>query len=289
MTVYDALAALAAGNPDQARKALDDPAPRHPLLRGALATYLEGDASESVYHQPAAFEAFIDGGGNIPLYDAVSGALAEQYRAHGVTSLVDVGCGNGRALIPALAATPIPAVTLVEPSQALLDTAVARLGDQQVTPVPSTADVFANGLHEDARFDLAESTFALHTMPHEDRSAVLAALRPHVDRFVVVEFDVLDQSPEDRRTLLADTYERGIAEYDSDRDLVAQGFLMPVLTGQLAPGAVRSTWEQPMRAWVEQFTACGYQGVRAEILIDYWAAPSFLLSARGGQAQQEAQ
>ena len=44
---------------------------------------------------------------------------------------------------------------------------------------------------------------------------------------------------------LAETYERGLAEYDTDRDLVAQGFLMPVLTGQLMPGAVRSTWEQP--------------------------------------------
>ncbi|ONI79629.1 hypothetical protein ALI144C_22895 [Actinosynnema sp. ALI-1.44] len=277
MTVYDALAALAAGNPEQARQLLDHPAPRHPLLRAALAKYLDGDASKSVYDQPAAFEAFIDGGGNVPLYQAVSAALADQYRTHGVKSLVDIGCGSGKALVPALAETPVPAVTLVEPSQALLDKALARLGDQQVTVAATTGAAFVAGL--DARFDLGESTFALHTMPHEDRSDFLAALRPHVGRFVVIEFDVAEECPEDRRRTLADTFERGIAEYGDDRDLVAQGFLMPVLTGQLEPGAKRNTYEQPMRTWVEQFTACGYQDVRAETLIDYWAAPSFVLTA----------
>lgn len=283
MTVYDALAALAAGNPDQAREALTLPAPRHPLLRAALATYLGGDASKSVYHQPAAFEAFIDGGGNIPLYRAVSAALAAQYRRHGVKSLVDIGCGNGRALVPALAETPVSAVTLVEPSQALLDAAVSRLGDQQVTIVPATGGAFAAGLDSDAHFDLAESTFALHTMTHEDRSAFLTALRPHVGRFVAVEFDVADEGPAERRRTLADTYEAGLAEYTGDRDLVAQGFLMPVLVGQLVPDAVRSTFEQPMRAWVDQFAACGYEDVRAEVLFGYWAAPSFVLTARGGR------
>ena len=281
MTVYDALAALAAGNPDQAKEALAHPAPRHPLLRAALAAYLDGDASKSVYHQPAAFEAFIDGGGNIPLYQAVSAPLADQYRLHGVQSLVDIGCGNGRALVPALAQAPVPAVTLVEPSPALLDTAVARLGDQQVTLAPMTGAAFVAGLDTD--FDLGESTFALHTMTHEARSAFLTALRPHVGQFVVVEFDVADEDPGERRRTLADTFEAGLAEYDSDRDLVAQGFLMPVLVGQLVPGAVRSTFEQPMRAWVEQFTACGYRDVHAESLVGYWAAPSFVLTARGGQ------
>nr|WP_225953256.1 class I SAM-dependent methyltransferase [Kibdelosporangium phytohabitans] len=208
--------------------------------------------------------------------------MANQYRVHGVKSLVDIGCGNGRALVPALAETPVPAVTLVEPSQALLDTAAGRLGDQRVTLAPMTGDAFVAGIG-DAHFDLGESTFALHTMSHEDRSAFLSALRPHVGRFVAIEFDVAEESPADRRRTLADTFERGLAEYDTDRDLVAQGFLMPVLTGQLEPGAKRNTYEQPMPAWVEQFSACGYHDVRAEVLIDYWAAPSFVLTARGAR------
>ena len=57
---------------------------------------------------------------------------------------------------------------------------------------------------------------------------------------------------------------------------------MPVLTGQLMPGAVRSTWEQPAAAWVEQFSACGYQDVTAVPLYDYWSSPAFLLTAQAG-------
>jgi hypothetical protein len=279
MIVSDALAALAAGNPGQARDVLKQPTPDRPLLAAALAQYLDGDASDSVYDQPAAFTAFIRGGGNVPLYEVVSAALAEQYRLHKPESIVDIGCGDGMALVPALATDPgfKPSVTLVEPSAALLEKAAARLGN---TPrlVPATARAFVDGLDE--RFGLAQSTFALHTMPHDERSAVLSALRPHVGRIAVVEFDVHDRAPDARLDFLAGTYERGLSEYDSDRELVAQGFLMPVLTGQLMPGAVRSTWEQPASAWVEQFTACGYQEVVAVPLYDYWSSPAFLLTAR---------
>ncbi|MET0234097.1 MAG: class I SAM-dependent methyltransferase [Kibdelosporangium sp.] len=279
MIVSDALRALVAGDSGRARDVLAEGVPDRPLLAAALAKYLGGDASESVYVQPAAFEAFILGGGNVPLYEAVSAALAQQYRSHEPASLVDIGCGNGMAIVPALASVPdfTPAVTLVEPSQALLETAAARLAEFPLRLAPGTARAFVDGL--EGRFGLAESTFALHTMPHEERSAVLTALRPHVDRVVIAEFDVHDHGPDERVEFLADTYERGLAEYESDRDLVAQGFLMPVLAGQLLPGAVRSTWEQPAQAWVEQFESCGYRDVTAIPLCDYWSSPVFLLTA----------
>jgi hypothetical protein len=280
MIVSDALAALAAGNPDQARDVLTQPAPDHRLLAAALAQYLEGDAAESVYDQPAAFTAFIRGGGNVALYEVVSAALAEQYRLHKPTSIVDIGCGDGMALVPALALDPDfqPSVTLVEPSAALLEKAAARL-DTTPRLVLTTARAFVDSLSE--RFGLAQSTFALHTMPHDERSAVLSALRPHVDRIAVVEFDFADHTPGAHLDFLASAYERGLSEYDSDRELVAQGFLMPVLTGQLMPGADRSTWEQPSSAWVEQFAACGYQDVTVVPLYDYWSSPAFLLTASG--------
>jgi len=60
---------------------------------------------------------------------------------------------------------------------------------------------------------------------------------------------------------LADRYERGLGEYGAARGLVAQGLLMPVLTGQLSPGAVRVTWEQPAQAWRRQLEHCGYHEV----------------------------
>jgi SAM-dependent methyltransferase len=250
------------------------------LLNDALSTYLTGAGDGRVYDQPAAFTAFIRGGGNVGLYDAVSRALAARYRRLGVGSLVDIGCGDGRAVLPALAATRVPAVTLVEPSQALLDAArTAAPADIEVTAFAGDAAAFVAGL--DGRFDLAESTFAIHTLPHEDRSDVLSALRGHVSHLALAEFDVPGHPADGDAHLefLADTYEQGLAEYDTSRDLVAQGFLMPVLTGQLAPGARRSTWEQPATAWVEQIRACGYRNVAVEPLFDYWSSPAFLLTA----------
>ena len=267
--------ALTSGDVEQARAELAT-GTTLPLLNDALSTYLDGDGDGRVYDQPTAFTEFIRGGGNVGLYGAVSRALAERYL--GVRSFVDIGCGDGRAVLPALAATPVPAVTLVEPSQALLDAALAA-APAGVTAFNGDAAAFVAGL--DRRFDLAESTFALHTLPHEDRSDVLSALRGHVGHLALAEFDVPDHpaGTDEHLEFLAGTYEQGLAEYDSSRDLVAQGFLMPVLTGQLAPGARRSTWEQPATAWAEQVRACGYRNVSLEPLFDYWSSPAFLLTA----------
>lgn len=268
-----ALAALTRGDHDAALAALEQV--DRPLLNAALRTHLADGTDGRVYDQPAAFTAFIRGGGNVGLYDAVSTALAERYDRLGVTSLVDIGCGDGRALVPALrAATTAPAVTLVEPSRALLDAALADLPTGTIAHA-TDASTFAKALT--SRFDLVESTFALHALPHEERSSVLTALRGHVSHLVIAEFD--HQVHDDRLTFLADTYEQGLAEYDTDRDLVAQGFLMPVLTGQLTPGARRSTWEQPASAWAEQVEACGFRNVVVAPLYDYWSSPAFLLTA----------
>lgn len=272
-----ALRALTNGDLAAARDELADGSAR-PLLNAALRTYLASDGDGRVYDQPAAFTAFIRGGGNVGLYEAVSRALAARYAE--VESLLDIGCGDGKALVPALRGHH-PAVTLVEPSRALLDAAVAALDGFAVTAHNTDAATFAESVED--RFDLAESTFALHALPHEDRTAVLTALCGHVSRLVIAEFDVPDHpaGSAEHLTFLADTYEQGLAEYDEDRDLVAQGFLMPVLTGQLAPDARRSTWEQPATAWAAQLTTCGYTEVMIEPLYDYWSSPAFLLTARG--------
>jgi Methyltransferase domain len=287
--VVDVLAALVDGDTDRARS-LAAAVPGSPLA-AALAEHLSGGRVESsVYTAPAAFEAFVRGGGNVGLYRAVSAALAGLYDARTPARLVDLGCGDGLALLPALAvAAHRPAtLTLVEPSAALLATAVRHLDDTDaagsVRTWPDTAQSFVAGLAAGESFDLVESTFALHTIPHEQRTDLLAAVRPHVDTLVVVEFDVPEATGRDRLRFLAETYERGLAEYDTetdtDADLVAQGFLMPVLVGQLAPGTPRATWEQPASAWSAQVERAGFTDTTITPLYDYWSSPAFLLTAR---------
>ncbi|RKT55098.1 class I SAM-dependent methyltransferase [Saccharothrix australiensis] len=277
MTITSALAALTAGEPDRARdlaSAVDSP------LGRALGRYLAGDADGTVYDRPAAFRAFIGGGGNVGLYEAVGSALADLHERVRPASLLDVGCGDGRALRPSLARHRPARLTLVEPSAALLAEAVRHLPGDIATDARNTrVEPFAGSC---GWFDAAQSTFALHTLPHGTRDEVLAALAPRVGVLAVVEFDVPDLPPAERLRFLAETYERGLAEYDDDRDLVAQGFLMPVLTGQLLPGAVRSTWEQPADRWAEQVARAGFTDVRVTPLHDYWSSPAFLLTAAGG-------
>lgn len=279
--IDEALRALADGDIGAAREALRGGTTP---LAAALAEHLAATRDGSVYDQPAAFEAFIDGGGNVGLYRAVVEALGRVYADAGPSTLLDIGCGDGRALRPALGSEHAPAsVTLVEPSTALLNAAVRALDAYDVDARHTRVELFAAGLPADAVFDVAQSTFALHTLPHEVRDTVLADLVGHVGVLAVVEFDVPDlphASPEHRR-FLAEAYDRGLAEYDADRDLVAQGFLMPVLTGQLVPGATRATWEQPASRWAEQVERAGFTDVRVTRLHDYWWSPAFLLTASG--------
>jgi SAM-dependent methyltransferase len=280
MTIVEALAALTEGQPDRARALASADDSR---LGRALSTYLGTNADGTVYDHPAAFQAFINGGGNVGFYAAVSAALAGVYDQERPSSLLDVGCGDGRALLPALAAGDRPdRLTLVEPSRALLDAAVRRL---HIDHDAIQLDVHNAGVEQfiagAGRFDVAQSTFALHALTPDVRDEVLAALARRVRLLVVVEFDVPELPARERLEFLASTYERGLGEYRADRDLVAQGFLMPVLTGQLMPGAARSTWEQPAVAWAAQMARAGFADVTTAPLFDYWSSPAFLLTASG--------
>src|SRR5438128_2099660 len=91
-----------------------------PLLATALHHHAARAQDTQVYTSPAAFEAFIRGGGNVPLYERVSAELASHYTPD-THSLLDIGCGDGHALFPALAAAhphTMQRLTLVEPASA---------------------------------------------------------------------------------------------------------------------------------------------------------------------------
>lgn len=282
--VVTALAALAHDDFPGAAAAASRAAAQGSLVGAALDAYLPavlGAVRPSVYDEPAAFQAFVDGGGNVPLYEAVSDTLAGLYSVYDVRSLVDLGCGDGRAVLPALrrARPGVTSVDLVEPAADLLADARTRAADLpvEIRTWPQTAQDFLR--QPGNEWELAESTFALHALEPAVRRAVLAALRPRVGHLAVVEFDVPDLSGDERLEFLATTYERGLSEYDADRNLVAQGFLLPVLVGQLRPGAARQTYEQPAPAWLADLETAGWTDVAVVPVADYWSSPAFLLTA----------
>jgi len=263
-----------------------------PLLSAALCQRADNAEATHVYTSPAAFEAFIRGGGNVPLYGRVSEELASHY-APDVGSLLDIGCGDGHALFPAMASTArlhaLERLTLVEPASALLASAVARAQAEQATlPVQALNEglgAFAARLQPDDRWDLVQATFALQAIPEPERWGGLARLCAHAKRLVIVEFDIpdLQRGTDAYVASLAQRYERALGEYEgATRDLVAQGFLIPMFLGQLDAQTAATNWEHPMPVWRDKLESLGWGVTRLEHLSDYFWAPAFVLVAEAG-------
>ncbi len=271
----DALSAYRSGDRDQAAElARRSGSP----LAGELRIHLAGEGPAAVYDQPEAFTTFIRGGGNVELYRALSAALAARYDDAKPEALLDLGCGDGLAVVPALArATHVPSrIDLVEPSAALLDGVRERVPSAQCWQ--ATAQEFL--ARDDLGWDFTQSTFALQSIEPQQRAEVLRALQLRTGALVLAEFDIpeyVEGSPEHLRSL-AERYERGVAEYGEDASLVAQGFLLPVLLG-IVDGHERTNWEHPAAGWVEQLETAGFTDVGVEPLADYWWSPAVLITA----------
>jgi ubiquinone/menaquinone biosynthesis C-methylase UbiE len=274
----DALAAHRDGDRDQAADLAARAGRAGSSLADELRTYLASDGSAPVYDQPSAFTAFIRGGGNVGLYRALSAELAARYDAAEPESLLDLGCGDGLAVVPALEqATHLPSrIDLVEPSVALLDGVHERVPSAQCWQ--STAQEFL--ARDDLGWDFVQSTFAMQSIEPEQRAEVLRTLQQRTGTLVLAEFDVpefTEGSPEHLRSLV-ERYERGVAEYGEDASLVAQGFLLPVLLGLVA-GQERTNWEHPAAVWADQLKTAGFTDVGVEPLADYWWSPAVLITA----------
>lgn len=288
----EAVAAFAEGDADRAlaraqRAHLLEP---ERLLYGCAARFLARlPEVESVYRAPEAFTAFADGGGNVALYREVSQALGAIYEEYEALHLLDIGVGYGKALLPALN-SHVAEVSAVEPSRALLERAEQAL---RATGTPfhgfaMTLQDFAEG--QRGHWGLAQATFSLQSLEPKERIRMMAWLREHCDRLLVVEFDVPTFSsllhPAHIRSVCR-RYERGLGEYLETRDLVAQGFLMPVMFGYFHSGARRANHEHTLERWVEQIQPAGFAKVSTRPIHDYWWGTAHLLDARSESAPVE--
>jgi hypothetical protein len=258
------------------------------LLPRAAARYLARVAREgkrNVYMSDEGFGAFIRGGGNVALYQETSAALGRSYPSQPF-QLLDIGVGDGLALLPAL--TPqVRKVTLVEPATPLLERTTQALAARGVD-----FDTFSGRLQEfttepgmqERRWDVAQATFSLHSLPPNLRPSLLGWLRAHCGALLLAEFDApsMDEplAPELVRHVLT-RYRVGLAEYaGADFDTVAQGFLMPVLFGYVDRSATRTTFEHPIADWERLLREAGFAQVERRLLYSYWWAPAWLLVAR---------
>lgn len=277
MSVADALLHLADGDTAGAVACCRRASTSSPLA-AHLAAYLTTPTGAGVYVDPDAFERFISGGSNVALYAATIDVLADVNERHRPWSLLDVGCGDGR-----ITAATVPAscrrLHLLEPSASMLDAAVRRVA-RTASEVEASATTLQELLTEqpDRHWDSVQSTFALHNLsPHERRDA-LATLASRTRSLCVVEFDVpafVDRS-QAHAEYASEVYELGIAEYLDDPTVV-DGFLIPVLVGQFAPGQPRHTYEQPARAWADELVDGGFDSVSIAPIAPYWWADAVLV------------
>lgn len=219
------------------------------------------------------------------MYEATIAALRDEHQRLAPHRVIDIGCGDGRITQASLTSSTLQ-LDLVEPSSELLGRALARLGTGlRVMPHGDPIQDLLPGLVSPSTgWDLAQSTFAIHTVPPRERAEVLRQLAGLISNLVLVEFDVGDvvDSGPDHAAYVAERYERGLAEYADDQ-LVVQGFLMPVLVGQFDPAQPRHTWEQPASAWVRDLEFAGFTNMESTVLHDYWWATAHLITATGNR------
>jgi len=242
------------------------------LAEGKAAVYVDGEA----------FAAFVRGGSNVELYAQASEALHAVYDEYESLSLLDIGVGDGLALLQALTQN-ISRLDLIEPSDAMLAQTTRQL-DAWHFPYRAHAMTIqefmkANG----ATWDVIQATWSLQSIPPAERPGIFAWLREHGKRVLIAEFDVpefLELYEPDRVRHIIGRYRDGLAEYADDGGLVAQGFLMPIFFGYFDRTAARTNYEGPIAAWADGLQAAGFDQIETRKLYPYWWADAYLIDAR---------
>lgn len=259
--------------------------PTNPLYSQAT-TYLRNvleKGKKSVYVSAAGFAEFIRGGGNVSLYQAVSKALQEVYRQYPDLTLLDIGVGDGLALLPALTDN-IRHIDVLEPSKSMLDRVRQELAGRSCSfeAFEATIQTFAQTSPRQP-WDLVQSTFCLQSIPPTERPELFRWMARNSSRLVIVEFDVPEFTSEcspDHAKYVVERYGVGLAEYDETQDRVAQEFLMPVMFGYFDKTVARTNFEHPIRDWVKLLQSAGYRSIERIVLFPYWWAPAVLIDAR---------
>ena len=242
------------------------------LAEGKSAVYVDGEA----------FAAFVRGGSNVELYAQASEALHRVYEGYESLTLLDIGVGDGLALLQALTQN-ITRLDLIEPSEAMLAQTTRQLDAWHVPyrahPISIQEFMKANGV----TWDVIQATWSLQSVPPADRPGIFAWMRAHGERVLIAEFDVPEflelYEPDRVRHILA-RYQNGVAEHADDGGLVAQGFLMPVLFGYFDRSAARTNYEGPITAWTDGLHAAGFDQIETRMLYPYWWADAYLIDAR---------
>jgi hypothetical protein len=253
---------------------------------GETGAYLDADA----------FAAFIRGGGNIALYDAVESLVAAAWDDYRPATILDIGPGDGKVITGALRRTrlqPRATFDLVEPAVNLLPKAVDQISHHapqvEIRGFNGTIQSFMAKVPATARWDLCQATWSMQNLSPTERAPLLRWLRERCATLLIAEFDVQTEmypllSPE-RIRLIHDKYVAGIAEYTGKmgpalEERVKQGFLMPILFGYFRSGAGRSTCEQTIGQWMDDIEASGFRDVQRKLIYPYWWADAYLLIAQ---------
>lgn len=270
-------------------------APESRLCRDAV-RYLEmrrEGRSGELYARRDAFGAFVSSGGNLPLYDRVRTLLTARLRQVAPATMLDIGSGIGTTIVPVASALDAPPLlTLVEPSTALLETALAFAQDQGLAPDAYPYPIEDVLPRTTERWDVVLATWSLHTLAAPTRAEVLAALSHRCDRLLLAEFDDQSGSFEHaaapaRIRHIAERYEVGLAQYPGkEGERVRHSFLLPVFYGYFREDSRRTTYEQPISAWEAELGDAGLTVVRRELIHPYWWADAYLIEATGTEAYE---
>lgn len=247
-------------------------------------TYLKQVAergTHDLYATADGFIAFVRRGGNVPLYANLSAELRRIYDGQSGIRLLDIGVGDGLALLPALTDS-LAYVDLVEPAAAMLASTSAALGEEGVSH--SAHNVSAETFISQARepYNIAQATFAMHNLPPAQRAPLFAWLREHSGTVLIAEFDVqmdVMAGSAEHVNYLITRYRQGLAEYEPDEEVVAQGFLMPILFRNFESIGEAAIYEQPIERWETELRAAGFTAVKRHLLHNYWWADAYLLVA----------